>query len=630
MKRNRFGMNLDEGVPLSSETDFQQLYVPCSEDISNSLKDWIEDSTENGPMMFGGQIGSGKSTLITKILLESSQKPYITLHFDREGLNLDNGDFLSITLAGFIEKALVMNTDLSCSELPSEIFKLGVNDWHGVTNLLCPKEFSMKSFEDKCFARKTISENAEYIKTVICKIGEQLKTSITTPLFILASGIDKYENLSPAFFSLRDSLKVISQFKTLYEVNATHFFLPKDVFYTENKLFISVVNEEDIIEILKKRMGVYAGPIKEELTLIAKWSGGNPRQAVRLLVQYEAARKNKNNDKTKKLALAIQRTTADLFAFSVKPTFDLIKTILIDSKIETSLITLPGDKETAKLALYGNWILITGPFENGSWPAIVNPLTKSSFVADKNDIAGPEYSLLLQYAEANHMSPEGLSYSMLNDDGVEKSGEEILHEFLASGVERPVPTKLTEILDVISAALLSKDRADRIMIGFKDKRVLNAARSYLFAKANSYEYQRFEHTELAGGENRGPLKKLEQHLAMGTDIYSFEFSGKWTENQLNVLDKHRDRFIDNQMIWWIPLEDLEHYLPYWIQLRGFFELFILEDELLGSLTVEDIEADLAFFEGLTESKESSEAMVVDNLKIVLEYLKQNKGGNNGQ
>ena len=57
-----------------------------------------------------------------------------------------------------------------------------------------------------------------------------------------------------------------------------------------------------------------------------------------------------------------------------------MKTILKDCKIDTSLITLPGDRDTAKKAIYGNWILITGSFKNGSWPAVVNPLIKSDVI----------------------------------------------------------------------------------------------------------------------------------------------------------------------------------------------------------------------------------------------------------
>ncbi|MBA7569271.1 hypothetical protein ES708_11010 [subsurface metagenome] len=197
------------------------------------------------------------------------------------------------------------------------------------------------------------------------------------------------------------------------------------------------------------------------------------------------------------------------------------------------------------------------------------------------------------------------------------------------GIEKPLTLKLTEILDMISAALLSIDRKDRIIVGFKDKKILDAARSYLFAKANSYKYQRFEHRNLWGGKDKEPIHTLEEALALDTDIFSFEFAGKWTEKQLDILDKYRDRFINYQMLWWIPLEDLKNYLPHWAQLRQLFEFFILEDELLGSLSIEDIESDLAFYEDLVESKESSEFSMIKNLKIVLEYLKENRGDKNG-
>ncbi|MGR3177510.1 MAG: hypothetical protein ACUZ8E_05600, partial [Candidatus Anammoxibacter sp.] len=384
-----------------------------------------------------------------------------------------------------------------------------------------------------------------------------------------------------------------------------------------------------IIEILQKRMGIYAEPIKTELELITKWSGGNPRQAIRLLTHYQSTRKNKGLDKTGRLANAIKRTTDDLFAYSNKPSSDLIKTILKNKKIETSLLNLPGDKESALQALYGNWIFITQGSINGAWPAIVNPLVKPFFKNEKYIMAEPEQKLLSQYAEINEMSPIGLGFNMIDEDGSRKSADEILQEFFSMGIEEPLSLKLTEILDVISAALLSNDRKDRIIVGFKDKNILNATRAYLFAKANSYEYQRFEHRNLWGGEDKEPINILEETLALDTDILSFEFAGKWTEKQLNILDKSRDRFINYQMLWWIPLENLKDYLPHWVQLRELFEFFILEDELLGSLSIQDIESDLAFYEDLVESKESSEYSMVKNLKIVLKYLKENRGSKNG-
>ena len=70
------------------------------------------------------------------------------------------------------------------------------------------------------------------------------------------------------------------------------------------------------------------------------------------------------------LANAIKRTADDFFAYANKPSPDLIKTISKGNKINSSLFSLAGDKETALESLYGNWIFITSGSVNGSWPAI--------------------------------------------------------------------------------------------------------------------------------------------------------------------------------------------------------------------------------------------------------------------
>nr|MDA3898737.1 hypothetical protein [Desulfobacteraceae bacterium] len=355
----------------------------------------------------------------------------------------------------------------------------------------------------------------------------------------------------------------------------------------------------------------------------------NPRQEIRLLTHYQAAIKNKKLDKTGRFASAIKRTTDDLFSFANKPSSDLIKTISKDKRIESSLLNLAGDKETASEALYGNWIFITKDSTNGSWPAIINPLSKPFFEKDKVLLEEPEHKLLLEYAETNDMSPAGLAFNMLADDTSIKSADELLQNFFSIGLEVPLSFNITEVFDVISAALLSRDRKDRVIVGYKDENILNAARAYLFAKANSYEYQRVEHRIIHGGEEKEPIRELEEALHLDTDIISLSFIGQFTENQLESFDKYRDRLIDYQMLWWISLEDLKNYLPNWVQLRELFEVFILEDELLASLSIGEIESDLAFFEDLVESEESAESSMVTNLKIVLEYLKQNRGGENG-
>jgi putative ribosome biogenesis GTPase RsgA len=80
MKINRFGINLDEGIALTEE-NLDKFYVSCFEDDSQKIIDWLKDDTIETPLLFGGQIGSGKSTLITKVFSEKRLKPDITLKF---------------------------------------------------------------------------------------------------------------------------------------------------------------------------------------------------------------------------------------------------------------------------------------------------------------------------------------------------------------------------------------------------------------------------------------------------------------------------------------------------------------------------------------------------------------------
>jgi hypothetical protein len=629
MKRNRFGINLDEGIPLSSQRDFELLYVDCFNDVSNRLHEWIDRGDK--PLVFGGQIGSGKSTLISRVFNDSTQKPDVEIRFDEDTLNKDAGDFWGITLAEFIKSALEHHIELTFSALPEELGGYGPGDWKSLLNGLCPPGFSMERFSIKKKIRQKIAGNREYIGKTTIEIGRRLQARLKRPFFILASGVDKFDRSSAAFLEMEEVLAGLAAFKTLYEVNVIHLFpRPGTTFYSLDRLFIPAVEPEAVIDILIKRMGVYGKPVRKNLEVLAQWSGGNPRQAIRLLSHFEAARKNRKRNIAESLAFAIQESTGDFFAYSPKPSQELIDITKRTHKMGTGLLSLPGDRETAVRALYGNWILIKRPIDAGSWEVAVNPLVKAAFDTEINP-EEPEMKMLSEYASNYGISQKGLDLNVIEEKtGKEKSGEQLLWEYFASVTERPLHTNLTGILEVLKGALLSKDRSDRVIVAFRDRSILEAARAYLFAKANIYEYQRYRHITIKSGNGTQPLQEMEQFLCEDADIFSIEFSGKFEDDHLEALDRQRDRFIDFQMVWWIPLQDLKDYLPHWIQLRQLFEIFVLEDELLGSISAEEVEADLSFFNDLVDDEQGSEANVVNNLKIVLEYLKENRAaGNDG-
>ena len=105
-------------------------------------------------------------------------------------------------------------------------------------------------------------------------------------------------------------------------------------------------------------------------------------------------------------------------------------------------------------------------------------------------------------------------------------------------------------------------------------------------------------------------------------IYSVELTGKWTEAQLRNLDHRRDILANLQMLWWIQQDDLKRYLRFWPQLRQFFRVYRLEDELWRGVTTEDIQADIDFIKDMSED---SDPEGVRRLHNVLVYLKETGG-----
>lgn len=626
MKRNRHGVNLDAGVALHTEWELKNLYAPCHEETFRRLTGWMRQ--DDSPLLFGGQIGCGKSSFILKTFMETEVKPDITLHLDREGLDLSLGDFWRIVLSEFCKCALFHDVDLSIFTLPKELAGLSGDDWRGLLDKLSPRGFSMDSYDERLRISGILADNSPYIRDVIDAMGNGIKEKIGRSLLIFASGVDKYATGTAAYFSLAPVLEALLLHKTLFEVNAVHLFNCPRELSTVEKLFLPSMTDQEILDVLYKRMGIYTEAVKDELAVLGNWVGGNPRQAIRLLAHFEAAKKNRNNGILDSISHATRSTARDFFAFGERPGSEIMRYVNVNREIEASEFTLPGDRDTARLALFGNWFFITGDTRNGAWPAMVNPLVKDVFDWEITP-EEPEIEALRLYAEARGVSSVGLSFQVTSDTGEKESGEKLFNDFFLQDMERPLSTNLSEVIEIMAAALLSRDRSDRVIIAYKDASVLDATRAYLSARANSYEYQRCSHTIITGGEGMSPLPEFLAFLVEDTDIFSIHLQGNWTTGQLQSLDKLRDRLTRLQMIWWVEYDHLSLFLREWVHLRQLFQLFILEDELLGSLSMEEIKGDMAFLEDMVEDEDGAEANVIRNLRLVLDYLEKAKGGENG-
>lgn len=619
MKRNQYGVNFDLGVPLESEWEFQNLFVSVQKDLQISLERWLERG--DSAFFIGGQIGSGKSTIIQKVIQTSQAKPEVEFHFDREGSNLTLSDFWRIILAGLIGKALHLKADLSSLSLPEEFAGLDSQQWQELLTILNPPHISQLLYLKRKKIQDKIQELPGFIEDACTHLLNRIEEKLAKKPLLFAAGIDKYAPDSAAFFDLRGPLEFLMSHKTLFELNIVHMF--HYPFYADSDRWhiIYAMRKDKINDLLKKRMGIYSKSGEKFVSVASRWSGGNPRQALRMFMTLQKTRGKTLEENTVK---AIKTLFLEYFAYSPKPEDQLLNAINHQNYLEPTILSLPGDKETAQRAVYGNWVLLQrSGGSDGTLKAIINPIVRYS-VDLKVNPDDPEVKLLKRYATQKQMSSVGLDFNrdiML---------PELWKRLLKTELEQPPRSNLVEIIEILKSSLLSKDRTDRIIIAYRQHDILEAARSYIFTQANTFEYQSFKHTAIQDNSEIPPSVKLIELVNENVDIISVDFLGdEWTEKSLIEIDKIRDSLLGHQMIWWIHEQSLSKALHYWTQIRQLFQIFVLEDELLASLSRDEVKSDIAFFESLVEGKNSDNAIILNNLGIVLRYLDQTKEEGNG-
>ncbi|WP_300667584.1 hypothetical protein [Desulfoluna sp.] len=641
MKRNTFGINVDEGIALTTDEEFDQLFVDVDSEAAVKLEAWMK--TGRLSALFGGQIGCGKTTLIEYIFKKTGCLPDITFHFDRGSLNLSSIDAWSIVFTGLFKYIAEMSHE-SIPLIPKDFCGIIGNNPEAI--LQSVSQIRLESFSTEAreknrrfsdLLNSIESDLSSFFETIVA----DLESKRTTPLFFFASGIDKFEPGTTAFYALREVVYPLSEEKTLFEANAVHLFLNEPLMMAADKIYLAAWDTPQIVEMLKKRLGGYANAYDKELPLIAEFSAGMPRQALRLLDSFLAHRKKAANF-TEAFTQAVAQSNRDFFAFAPRPEQDLMAAVSKKEMLETSLVGVPGDSATAKRAVFGNWIVLKSPAAESWWKASINPLIKDTFV--KVTPEEPERVLLREYAQQQGMSDFGLDVrvdsfkgnQILQDQLETPIAHRILqdqletpiaHQILLGQLETPIALNVTEILDAISSALLSVNRSDRVIVAYEDKAIAGVVRAYFAANSNAYEYQTWKHHSLRGDSEISPLFQLMEIFSENAaDIISLDFVGDFSQESLDELNVRRDSFLDRQLIWWIPKDKLNTYLARWTQLRQLFQVFVLEEDLRRSLSVEEIEADLDFMAELVDSEGTAPFSYVQNLKVVLAYL---KGVNHG-
>jgi hypothetical protein len=619
MKRHPFGTNFDLGIPLINDDDFNLLYVEVEtyKKLRERFLQW-RNGCQKG-MLAGGQIGIGKTTIITKLQHDLNDTPTVTINFDRDSVIQTTGGFLFLLLREF----LVITNDKGL-ELPDPLFlqalcKNSTCNWNEFLSVIKKKTTELYFSPLVKDAIDNLDSDTERYLGPIKEILQKVLSSIQNSWF-LAAGLDKFPPDSAEWFFLEPCFSILADFPTLFEVNASHMFKEEQWKGICERLFINPCTNEEITMMLKLRFGDYAKVNAKLIDTIALWSGGIPRQAIRIA---SASQSLSNAPLKERLSKSLQQVTNDFFAYTEKPNFNLLRTVENQQYLGSGILNLPTDAEGARMAVCGNWLILKGePNESDTkWPARVNPLIKCSLNQSAGSPVSDEMKNLIEYIEAI----ESRSRSMPAGTPEEKTRN--LQAAFGNVIEVPLKMNITDILDSISAALLRNDRADRIIIGYKDISVMKAARDYLIAQANVYELNDFKSIEIPGGDLTSTAKKTVEITDKNEKIISLEFGDLLNDEELVWIDKQRDLFQVRQMLWWIPAGNLKKYLSKWIHLRQLFNIFILEDELLGSLSPDEIRSDLQTCEELLKSEHDNDSQYrlrIEKLHTVLQYL-ENKG-----
>jgi len=626
VKRREYGVNLDDGVALSTEEEFRLLYVRCNPDESACLQGWFADNAQVS-LMLGGQIGSGKTTILNEVSRSFPGTQIINICFDTDPIEQSEGCYTMFLLGRILQTCLNAGVDsggcgIGLSDFPS----IDADSWHSFADKIVSRPSTLKQAERLLEAGTVIGKNSKLVRNACGQLLDRLQGITSRKPIIIAEGIDKFRPGTSEYFSIQDTLSFLSQRKTLFEVNAIHLFKEQDFRPGIRKLFIGGIADDMLVQMFQKRLGSYAPIYQDAFSLLSKYSGGNARQALRLLNAYYFRRTQHKNDHAAAIALACHQVRKDLLgvAYGRFPT-EIFTVVKHDKYIEGSLFQDPKVSEGANDALYHNWLFIQSEPNLATptrWPCVINPLIDEAIKWKADAPRTPEEEAVRKWASDHDISPLGLNLPV-DDDG-KPAWDKFWEEIEASSFSDRNALNILGLIDEIGAGLFGIERQDRIIITYKDRKNLEAVRDFLVGEANTYSYFPCEEMILEGGEGRSPVTELLVWLADPDPnrIYSVELIGKWTDAQLRDLEHRRDIFDNLQMLWWIQLDNLKHYLRFWPQLRQFFRIYRLEDELLRGITMEEIQADIDL---IKEMSEEDDPEGVHRLQNVLVYLKEAGG-----
>jgi hypothetical protein len=626
MKRRPHGVNLDDGVALATDDEFRLLFVDGRPETRSVLQGWLADD-EQEAMLFGGQIGTGKTTLLNEVLRAYPEAPIIRMRFDTDCVDATEGGYVLLVLGQVLRACLDRGLSPDgCGVAVEDFAALGQFGWAGLADALTNPPANLTIADCLRQVAAQVTPNGDQVRRACGELLDRLVQRLKRKPVLVADGVDKFALYTADYDSLKKTVAFLAQRKTLFEVNAVHLFREDDFRVGIRKLFIGGIEDEILKSVFARRLGAYAPLYQQAFPLLTAYGGGNIRQGLRLLNAYYFLRTQKHNDHTAALALACHRVSSDLLSvpFGRFPE-DVFSVVKRDGFLGGGLLKDSQRAPEVNEALYRNWLFlycephVSTPTQ---WPARVNPLINEAFGWKITISPTPEEQAVRKWATEHHVSPLGLN-APVNERG-EPDWDAFWKEIQSSSSSEDASLNILRLLEEIGAGLFGVERRDRIIVAYKKRGNLDAVRDFLVGKANTYGFFPCEEIALVGGDGRHPVQELVTRLT-GRDvnrIYSVDLTGDWTDAQLRDLEHRRDMFDNLQMLWWIQQDAFERYKSFWQQLRQLFRIYRLEEELWRGITPEQIESDIELIKNLSDRKDPEG---VRRLRSVLAFLRSQRG-----
>ncbi len=565
------GINFDIGLPLIDSKDFELYYVDWLPEQTTKLNNWLKDEFAN-PIAVTGQIGCGKTTFINKAFSLINIKADLKIQLNDISV-ISKGSFYGLFLGEILPFAKEYNIDLQqySLEVLYENFTESTDEF---IELLKPS-VNLKILKKQELIFEKIDKDISVVKKVITDICKNVEAKLNRKLFIYADGVDKFNNHSAGYLLLTDLLDFLANYKTLYETNIVHVFCNDNWRKETEQIILTTPEKAKVLrEMLKKRLGIYAEDFEKQIPTIYKLSGGNFRQALRLLIAYEFSVRKLNKSKNESIEYAQKIVRQDLLSsYSMDNT--LLKVINKDEFILDNTIQ---NEKSANKAIYSNQIfLLEEKNSRNEWRAIVNPLLIDSVKSHADYLNKPD---------------KDEDYFQL------------------------AKFQLNNIFNSLASYFLNKGKNEINVIVHDNMKIAHIVNDYLVGRASAY--QEFLYTDI-DITNKNIDSLLVSDDSNNLDGQSCFFMESLSQNNIDILEINRNRLIEKNMIWWISKKHINNYIKEWQHLRQFMHFFDLEKDILNNIYAEDIAEDIEDLELLDYSKEEYEKKKA-RLERVLNYI----------